>query len=154
MRRILFGMSLLLVIVSAITVVAGCGGLSSLSELERLLPPGSITSGGSSPFVGQFELTSISVNGTTDNCPAAFTSNGTNYSCDQIIRLFVSDGTFDDSAPTSDIGTGTWQVSGTNNSTLTLNKNGVVTVWTALFAADSSYFVLTSGALSQTWTKH
>src|ERR1700722_16127469 len=154
MRRILFGLSLGLVIVSAATVVVGCGGLGSLSELERLLPPGSITSGGSSPFVGQYELTSISVNGTTGTCPTTIRPRGTNYPCDQIIRLFISGGTYDDTAPTNDIGTGTWAVSGTDSSTLTLTENGVVSIWSALFSADGSFFVLTSGPLSQTWTKH
>ena len=150
MRRILHGFSLALVAASFAVVAVGCGGLSDFSSLERLFPPGTFGSGANSPFIGQFTLTSIAVNGVSANCPGAVSSSGTNYTCEAIVRTFIANGTFNDTAPSDQVGSGTWSV---NGSDLTITKNGVVSTGSVGFTADLSTFVFTLGVDNLTWTK-
>ncbi|HLK13839.1 MAG TPA: lipocalin family protein [Fimbriimonadaceae bacterium] len=151
MRRTIRAFSLLLVAASSGIIAVGCGGLTDIAGLERLFPPGTFGSGANSPFVGQWTLTSITVNGVSVNCPGSTTQNGTNYSCDAIVRSFIANGTFNDTAPSQDIGSGTWSVTGSD---LTLTKGGVITSGTVGFTADLSKFVVTVGAENMNWTKH
>lgn len=150
MRRLLTGFTLALVAISTLIVAVGCGGLTDIAGLERLFPPGTFGSGANSPFVGQFKLTSITVNGASANCPGSITDSGTNYTCEAIVRNFIADGTFNDTAPADQIGSGTWSVSGSN---LSITKNGVTTVQNVGFTADLSKFVITVGVENLNWTK-
>lgn len=150
MRRVFAGFTLAIVLVSSALIAVGCGGLTSLGGLERLFPPGTFGSGTSSPFIGQFMLTSISVNGASANCPGALTQNSTTYTCEAIVRTFTADGTFNDTSPADQVGSGTWAVSG---SSLTITKGGNVQVGTAMFTADASQFIVTIGVENYTWTK-
>ncbi|MHB8635653.1 MAG: hypothetical protein ACYC96_04175 [Fimbriimonadaceae bacterium] len=150
MRRILHGFSLALVVTSSAALLLGCGGVTDFASLERLFPPGTFGTGANSPFAGQFTLTSITVNNVSANCPGTVSSNGTNYTCEAIVRSFIANGTFNDTSPIDQIGSGTWSVSGSN---LTVSKNGVVTTGNVGFTADLSKFVFTLGLENMTWTK-
>jgi hypothetical protein len=150
MRRILHGISLALVLTSSAIIALGCGGLTDIAGLERLFPPGTFGSGANSPFVGQFMLTSISASGVSANCPGTVTQGGTNYTCEAIVRSFIANGTFNDTAPADQVGSGTWSVTGSN---LTVTKNGVVTTGNVGFTADLSKYVFTLGIENMTWTK-
>jgi hypothetical protein len=115
-----------------ISVLAGCGGL--LAALERLAPPGTFVSGGSSPFIGKWTQSSLTVSGTgqTVSCGSStITVNGEVLSCDPIQRTYVNDGSFLDTAPTLDIGSGTWSIDSTGT-ILTTFKNNVSQTGTAV----------------------
>lgn len=141
-----------LLLLTSVLALVGCGGLG-LNTLERLFPPGTFGGGSSSPFVGQWTLTSLQVGSTTESCPATISSNGINYSCEAIVRSFLASGDFSDTAPIDQIGTGTWSVSGTNDSTLTTIKNNVSESGTVGFTADGKQFVETEGLAQYTWKK-
>lgn len=156
MRRNLHGISLALVVASSVVIAVGCGGLTDIAGLERLFPPGTFGSGANSPFVGQWTLTSISVNGVSTKCPGTVTQSGTNYTCEAIVRAFIAGGTFNDTAPADQVGPGTWSVTGSGSSgTLTMTKNGQqpVTGTVGFTAADLSVFVFNPGSETMTWTK-
>jgi len=154
MRRILCGFSLALILASSAVLGVGCGGLTDFSDLERLFPHGTFGSGPSSPLVGQWTLTSISVNSVSVNCPGTLMSGGTSYSCEATVRSIISNGTFNDTAPPDQVGSGMWTVTSQPSSTLlTFTKNGVVTSGTASLSADLSQFLLTVGTENMVWTK-
>lgn len=153
MRRMLHGFSLALVVASSALIAAGCGGINSLIP-SGLIPSGS---GATSPFIGLWTLSSITINGVSGNCPGTVTSGGASYPCEAIVRAFIAGGTFNDTSPADQVGSGSWNVTGTGlASTLTITKNGAVSEGTVSFSADASAFVFTTPAPnveSFTWTK-
>jgi hypothetical protein len=154
MRRTLHGFSLALVLASSAVLGVGCGGLTDFSGLERLFPSGTFGGGPSSPLVGQWTLTSINVNNVSVNCPGTLTSGGTSYSCEATVRNIIANGTFNDTAPPDQVGSGTWTVTSQPNSTLlAFTKNNVITSGTASLSADLSQFLLTVGTENMIWTK-